>query len=101
MPPSLEKVANANKQRPTTAAREAGEKSRHSYLKLKDQQIRMMKTAFSLFDQDGSGSIETVELQSVLASMKMNRTQEEVLYMSSTAHKSCVCSMRVLCRSKK
>lgn len=78
MPPSLEKVANANKQRPTTAAREAGEKSRHSYLKLEDDQILMMKNAFSLFDQDGSGSIETAELQSVLGAMKMNRTQEEI-----------------------
>ena len=59
------------------------------------------QNAFSLFDQDGSGSIETAELQSVLGAMKMNRTQEEVLYMPSTAHKSCVCLMHVLCRSKK
>jgi len=75
---SLEKIEAANKPKPTAAALEAKEKSRHSYLKLTDEQLNMMRDAFMMFDLDGSGSIETSELQAVLASMKINRTQDQI-----------------------
>lgn len=52
--------------------------SRHSYLKLSDEQIFQLRDAFQLFDQDSSGTIETTELQAVLGALGMNLSQQEI-----------------------
>ena len=45
---------------------------------LPNQQIQEYKEAFSVFDRDGNGVINTDELESVLKSLGQNPTSEEV-----------------------
>jgi len=57
--------------------------ARHSYKKLTDDQIFLLRDTFQIFDQDGSGTIETAELQSVLGAMGMNLSTAEIEDMIS------------------
>jgi calmodulin len=45
---------------------------------LTEQQIAEFKKAFSLFDEDGNGSITIKELRSVKSSLGQNHTEEEI-----------------------
>ena len=45
---------------------------------LTEQQIADFKKAFSLFDEDGNGSITTEELRTVKRSFGQNHTEEEI-----------------------
>lgn len=48
------------------------------------EQIDMYKTAFSLFDKDGDGSISTRELGIVMRSLGLQPTENELQDMVST-----------------
>ena len=45
---------------------------------LTEQQIAEFKKAFSLFDEDGNGSITIMELRTVKRSLGQNHTEEEI-----------------------
>ncbi|XP_064622750.1 calmodulin, striated muscle-like [Lineus longissimus] len=46
--------------------------------KMSPEQLEEYKQAFSVFDKDGSGSITSVELESVMKSLGQNPTKEEL-----------------------